>query len=199
MMADGATVRFVPSTSLAPAFHTISQTELFSGIGDIKRVKVFFDAAGRSEGAATVDFFNAGDADRAAAEFDGIELDGMAMSVIPQETRSKEAKFTINLGGMKSDADGQGGILSRLGPRKAGKPSIMERLGKKVPTDTRTASANVGNGRQGGGAMRAGRGGREERGRGSRGRGGGRGGSRSKPMSAEDLDMELDSYMTVNS
>lgn len=177
------------------------QRELFSSYGTIKRAKIHYDSSGRSEGSATVDFDHPDSVEAASAELDGVELDGLTMRITVIEQKGKpggqEPRFTVNLGqGMRSDAGAGGGINARLGAKKG--TSIQDRLGKKVPADNKQTARNGG----GGGAIRTttrGGGGSSGPARGGRGAGrGGRGGGPRKPLTSDDLDMELDSYMTVN-
>ena len=47
---------------------------LFEEVGDVSKVRIKFDKAGRSEGEATVVFNSRSDALRAIEKFDGVEL-----------------------------------------------------------------------------------------------------------------------------
>ncbi len=183
---------------------------MFGQFGTVKHVKLFFDDSGRSEGNASIDFEEPEAAANAEATYNGVELDNHVMRISLVEVKQRPAqdpKFTVKLGGgvsaMRSDGKMVAGINSRIGGKKQQQQAtIQDRLGKRVPE----GKGKRENSSSGGGAMRTSRGGsggRGGRGRGDRerGRGSGRGRERERkgPVTQEDLDMELDSYMTVNS
>ncbi|KAJ3036843.1 hypothetical protein HDV00_002325 [Rhizophlyctis rosea] len=153
--------------------------ELMGSIGhELKNVKFFYDAAGRSEGMAEVDYATREGADAAIFHFHNRELDGqrMQLQIIEKPQRQSKRQVTVAKPDIMSRL-GKPSILTRVGR------SITERLGEKV-TDNK-------------GSNRGGRGGRGAGGGGSAGRGGGRGGRAPRQaLTMDNLDAEMDAYMS---
>ncbi|KAI8999478.1 hypothetical protein BC832DRAFT_564398 [Gaertneriomyces semiglobifer] len=82
----------------------------------VKKVKLFYDNAGRSEGKAEVIFETEEGAIDAISTYNGRELDGMAMQMTLISSRHGSGR-------------GSSGVTSRLGPKHV---SVLERLGKKL-------------------------------------------------------------------
>ncbi|KAJ3114557.1 hypothetical protein HK098_007308 [Nowakowskiella sp. JEL0407] len=163
--------------------------KLFSSVGVVESARINYDNAGRSEGTAVIHFSGPNDAQAALSTFQGVELDEMKMnlSVLPPKTPR-------NLGAPRNDRQNRGGrneILSRLGPE-----SVFKRLGNKQGDFSSRLGPPMKSSGFAGGYAGNGFGGRGG-GRGGFGRGRGRSNGLSKTK--EDLDAEMDSYMSVDS
>jgi len=55
--------------------------ELFTTVGAIKKVRVYYDKSGRSEGKAEITFESKQDAESAVKQFNGAKIDGKPMSI----------------------------------------------------------------------------------------------------------------------
>lgn len=153
--------------------------QLFGKFGKLTRASVHYNSQGKSLGSAEVIYIDVRDAARAMKQYNDVPLD--------------ERPMKICLVG----ADNQ--------PLPANAGSIESRLGKRVFTPTRAFNSQNGRGR---GSRGRGRLGNRSRGRGrgqsrgtGRGRGGrGRGGKiyKDTPVSAADLDKQLDAYINQN-
>ena len=176
---------------------------IFSPLGPIRHCAVHYSQDGRSLGTASVTYRRAEDAERAADEFDGAEVDGREMriklvgQVVTQPLvlhggAAAPPAFNPLLmpmlaAGAATGDGGQGGRLGRgqdgrrgRGGREGGQQGRGERRERGKQTQA------------GGGGSEGGRGG----GRGKAG--GGRGGRKERaPVKAEDLDAEMDSYQTA--
>jgi len=85
--------------------------KLFEEVGDVSKVRIKYDKAGRSDGEATVVFTSRSDAQDAVDKFDGYELNGMEMKV--------EIDYSHSSRDNNNDSrKGRGSILSRLGKGK---------------------------------------------------------------------------------
>ncbi|KAI4991427.1 hypothetical protein ZWY2020_039798 [Hordeum vulgare] len=147
--------------------------ELFAEVGDLKRYSINYDKSGRSKGTAEVIFSRKSDALAALKRYNNVQLDGKPMKIevigTNIEAPPAPAIFTLN-----TPTIGNFNIPSYSGRGRGGDS------GRGWPR-----------GRGGfGGRGAVGRG----RGRGDVGRGRGRGGRGSQPVSANDLDADLDKY-----
>src|SRR5215471_20853043 len=89
-------------------------TNLFEQVGQVDSVNVITDRdTGRSKGFAFVEMSNE-DADKAISQFNGVEVDGRALTV--NEARPREDRFG-NRGGRGSFGGGRGGYGGRGGGR----------------------------------------------------------------------------------
>lgn len=153
--------------------------ELFSEFGSLKKSMINYDGSGRSHGTADVTFVRKEDAIKAVNTYKGVPLDGRAMQIeiATTELPTREAPQRRLSGG-----GGGGGFRGgRGGGRGAG-----FRSGGGDRDSFRERSGTGGRGR-----------GRGAGGRGGGGGGRGRGGRDRKPaVSKEDLDKELDSYIS---
>ncbi|PIA39012.1 hypothetical protein AQUCO_02700296v1 [Aquilegia coerulea] len=140
--------------------------ELFSEVGDLKRYSIHYDRSGRSKGTAEVVFSRRSDAAAAVKRYNNVQLDGKPMKIeIVGTNIVTPAVIPIATNGIFANPNGV--------PR-GGQPRGR-------------ASTRLRGGGGGGGASVGGRG------RGS-GRGRGRGRGRSEPVSADDLDADLEKY-----
>jgi len=148
--------------------------ELFSEFGPIQKNAIHYDRSGRSLGTAEVIFERRSDAVKAMKTYNNVPLDGQAMQ-IQLVGADVERESTSSRLGARNDSgrDFGGGSGGGFGGNR--------------------------NRRDDGGGFGGNRNRRGDTGRGSggsrgRGRGGGGSGSNKKPMTAEELDAELDAY-----
>lgn len=83
---------------------------LFEEVGDVSKVKIKYDKAGRSDGEATVVFNSKSAAQKAIDKFNGVDLDGMEMHIKMDDTKRNNNN--------KDSKNNRGSILSRLGQGK---------------------------------------------------------------------------------
>ncbi|KQJ92708.1 THO complex subunit 4B isoform X2 [Brachypodium distachyon] len=164
--------------------------ELFSEVGDLKRYSINYDKSGRSKGTAEVVFARRSDALAALKRYNNVQLDGKPMQIEVIGTNIEApapAIFTINTPalGIGSFDFPSKSVLGRGGGR--GWPRGGGEGGRGWP---RGESEGGRGWPRGGGGF----GGRGRGGRGAVGRGQGRGGRGSQPVSADDLDADLDKY-----
>ncbi|ORX84959.1 hypothetical protein BCR32DRAFT_291021 [Anaeromyces robustus] len=93
---------------------------LFEKVGEVNKVRIKYDKAGRSDGEATVIFNSSSAARKAIDKYDGVELDGMEMSIKMDDSYSKRNNND-------SKRSGRGSILSRLGQGKGFKNKQFNR------------------------------------------------------------------------
>lgn len=86
--------------------------ELFEEIGEVSKVRIKYDNAGRSEGEATVTFSSDSDARKAINQYNGVELDGQAMEIKLLESNNSNNRRD------NGDSRNNGSIFKRLGQRK---------------------------------------------------------------------------------
>ncbi|CAM0950607.1 unnamed protein product [Alopecurus aequalis] len=156
--------------------------ELFTEVGDLERYSINYDKSGRSKGTAEVVFARRSDAIAALKRYNNVQLDGKAMKIEFIGTNiaaPAPAIFTLN-----TPAIGNFNFPIRSAPG-------MDGGGRGWPR----GRGGFGGGGRGRGWPRGGGGfGERGRGRGAVGRGRGRGGRGSQPVSANDLDADLDKY-----
>uniref|UniRef100_A0ACD5XU25 Uncharacterized protein n=1 Tax=Avena sativa TaxID=4498 RepID=A0ACD5XU25_AVESA len=156
--------------------------ELFSEVGDVERYSINYDKSGRSKGTAEVVFARRSDALAALKRYNNVQLDGKPMKIEFIGTAAPApapAIFTVN-----TPALGNFNFLPRSAP-------VRDVSGRGWPR----GRGGFGGGGRGRGWPRGGGGFSERgRGRGAVGRGRGRGGRGSEPVSANDLDADLDKY-----
>jgi len=85
---------------------------LFEEVGEVSKVRIKYDKAGRSDGEATIVFNSKSDAQRAINKYDGVELQGMEMKIKMDYSHSSRNKEN------NDSKRNRGSILSRLGKGK---------------------------------------------------------------------------------
>eukprot|EP00833_Pecoramyces_ruminatium_P012400 jgi/Orpsp1_1/1186432/evm.model.d7180000050550.1 len=85
---------------------------LFEEVGEVSKVRIKYDKAGRSDGEAIISFNSKSDAQRAIDSLDGVELQGMEMKV--EMDYSHSSRNNDNNDSKRN----RGSILSRLGKGK---------------------------------------------------------------------------------
>ena len=188
--------------------------DIFSPLGHIRSHTVHFDERGRSLGTATITFTRPEIAEAAVAEFDGAEIDGKVMSVklVGQLVQQR-------LGGGAGGGSGGpmvGSYLDQLNPAAAAMmlPAMLQMMAGGMSAATQQLQRQQAGGGKGS-RDRAGQRGDKQRGE-DRGKGkeqskaagaaagdkaavagkGGRGKQERPPVTAEDLDAEMESYHT---
>lgn len=175
-------------------------TDIFKPVGTIKSVNLHYDQNGASIGTATITFQRKPDAAKAVDEFDGAEVDGRVMNIKlvgevvtgpgvvkkGQAAVDALAQFPIvppNMLQQFAQFHAQQAAELGLGSRQTSATGRSNRGEQSQPTRGSTRGR--------GAATKRGRGAAPSRG----GRGGARGGRGSdKPVSADDLNAQLDSY-----
>jgi len=157
-------------------FYNVSEDDLeevFSDVGQLKSVHIHFDRSGRSLGTADVIFVKKEDAVAAVEEYNGAALDGQAMQI------SLVSGNTTTARNNNDDAEMEDLVIST---------SVRDQ-GRQVATNDRVNRRPT---------QKAGSNFLKTRGaRGARRTFGGRGGAHvtAKPVTAEDLDADLDAYI----
>lgn len=156
--------------------------DLFGSIGDVKRATVNFDKSGRSLGTATVVFSRRGDAVAAVKKYNGVPLDDSPMRITLLGNALGGGGGGANLFSNTFRAIHDEALTISVGAPRTRR--IVAGGGGSVRGRRLTTGRTVG--RVGGG----GRG----RGRGGRGGRSGFGRDNKKPVTAEELDAEMDAY-----
>ena len=190
--------------------------DIFAPLGHIRSHTVHFDEKGRSLGTASVTFTRAEVADAAVAEYDGAEVDGKSMSV---KLVGQVVQQRLGGGGGAAGAT-VGSFMDNpmLNPAAAMMlPAMLQMMAAGLPPATHSNAQQQQQRRQqagGRGRDQAGQRGEkykaDDRGKGreqgkadgaAAGKGGasgktGRGKQEKAPLTAEDLDAEMESYHT---
>ncbi|KAM0891410.1 hypothetical protein ACQ4PT_026427 [Festuca glaucescens] len=171
--------------------------ELFSEVGDVERYSINYDKSGRSKGTAEVVFTRRSDALAALKRYNNVQLDGKPMKIEFIGTNiaaQAPAIFTLNTPALGN---------FNFPPRRifgASDTILLLTICSAPGGDVggrgwpRGRGGFVGGGRGRGWPRGGGGFGERGRGRGAVVRGRGRGGRGSQPVSANDLDADLDKY-----
>ncbi|KAJ1558271.1 hypothetical protein HK096_002594 [Nowakowskiella sp. JEL0078] len=152
---------------------------LFNAVGEVQKVKIQFDNAGRSEGIAFVTFVHPQDAADALEQYQKVLLDDMPMELTLLPGRRVNRN---NNNGRESSTNDK--ILKRLGPvnvlKRLGDKPVSIRLGPRVINDSIGGSSGRGplrhsQGRRNGNVRRD---------------------PKRENVSKEDLDQDMDSFMS---
>ncbi|KAJ1569998.1 hypothetical protein HK096_006663 [Nowakowskiella sp. JEL0078] len=152
---------------------------LFNAVGEVEKVKIQFDNAGRSEGIAFVTFVHPQEAADALEQYQKVLLDDMPMqlTLLPNRRANKDKS---NIGHESRNASDK--ILKRLGP-----VNVLKRLGDKPVTNRlgpRVRNVKIGGEYGSRGALRNSQGKRNDH------------DSRRENVSKEDLDQDMDFFMS---
>ncbi|KZV72301.1 RNA-binding domain-containing protein [Peniophora sp. CONT] len=154
---------------------------VFGQIGTLVSVPhIRYDRSGRSQGIAVITFETPAEATRARNQLHGVLAKGEPMSI--------EYKRDVPKPRRNSEPTGTPSLLNRI--RDAPKAPLTQRLAKAETAAAKSAKAAAVKA-----SAPAGRGGRGERG-GRGGRGGKAPRERKLPKTADDLDAELDAYLS---
>ncbi|KAJ3194099.1 hypothetical protein HK101_003487 [Irineochytrium annulatum] len=183
--------------------YVVSEADLFEiaqTYGNVTKTQIQYDRAGRSDGAATVRFSSAHEAALAAESLNGMMLDGQVLTVYVERPRQNSRKVygstpqqpeplyaepyarDTRSGGRSVTA--RASVTSRLGPKngggtkKGGQTGVLARLGPVRVSVLDRLSARKEPVSGGGGQLK-----------------GGRRSGRKKKATANEMDVEMDSYM----
>jgi len=170
--------------------------ELLEAVGELRLVRLHYDAKGLSAGSAEIEFVEYSDAKRAVEKYEGVTLDGRPLRfeyLIPKPT-SKRMKNALRNQDMNNVLDPTGVYGKENATRALSKENhgghYGDRGGRKASTEEKQINANVKS--MGTGATR-----RNPKKRGASA-GAGTWSDKKKPkkeVSREQLDKEMDAYM----
>lgn len=163
-------------THLDPQVGEEDVADIFANVGPVQKAVVHYDRDGRSLGTAEVTFARKNDAIKAVEEYDGAEVDGRAMYLKVIATKAPTVVVQSRPQQRQQQRPMQGNFVK--GGRGKG------------------AKGAKGKTQRGGGRGGRGRGAKGGRGRGGKG---GKGKEDKKPVSAEALDAEMDTYFSATS